>query len=143
MNPNMCKICASPDLEKIEACLKEGVAYRKIAADFDINLRTLSQHKTNHMDIFRVAPEPPEVDPAELDSMSSPDVVKIVERQVNEYETIKRKRKLEPLEDRERGRFIEFLIKIELARLESKSENTPLLNEAQIEELKKKNGIIE
>ena len=74
---------------------------------------------------------PPEVDPTELDKMESPDVVKIVERQVNEYETIKRQRLLRPEEERERARFIEFLIKIEVTKLESRDK--PQQNDDWIE----------
>jgi len=53
--------------------------------------------------------------------MPSPDVVKIVERQVNKFEMLERQYELTPVEERDRARYIEFLIKITLARLEAKS----------------------
>ena len=84
----------------------------------DLSTKGISRHKINHLNISQGL-KPPEVAPEELDNLPVPDVVKIVERQVSEYEIIKRQRQLTPQEERERARFLELLLKITIYKLEA------------------------
>ncbi len=120
MNPIGCKVCAHDALTEIEQEIAKGTTYKEIVSRFQgLSITNISTHKRYHMPSSRLSA--PRIDPVALDQMPSPDVVKIVERQVNKFEMLERQYELTPVEERDRARYIEFLIKITLARLEAKS----------------------
>jgi hypothetical protein len=121
-NPNSCKICDHSQRSDIEKLLVEGVPYRTIISKYpDLNLDNLYRHKKNHFSAEqRQEFTAPEISKEEILAAGQPDIVKIIENQVTEYELIKAKRALTPQETLDRARYLEFLIKIRLASLEAK-----------------------
>ena len=141
VNPNPCKICEHGRRGDIEAKILAGAKFREIIVAYpELNNYNISGHKKNHMGIDPESSKshPPEVDPAEVDKMPEPDVVKLVSWEVNRFEIIKRRRELTPSEERNRARFMEFLLKIALFKLEAKAKDNTVVNTSWVDaELKK------
>ena len=117
MNPTPCKVCTHEKADEINDLLRKEVPQAEISKSFGISQSAVSRHKVNHLGGV-VAP--PEIDPKELDTMPSPDVVKLIEREVNRFTLLERQRQLDPLETREKARYTEFLIRITIERLQAK-----------------------
>ena len=121
VNRYSCKICGHSSRSEIERLLVEGLSYRKIIARYpDLNLYNLNGHK-GHLSTEQLASlDAPEITREEVAAAGQPDIVKIIENQVTEYELIKVKRQLTPQETLDRARYLEFLIKLRLNSLEAK-----------------------
>jgi hypothetical protein len=128
-----CKICSNPALrEKVDDLLRKGVKQVEIAVlanqefpQMNLTQSNISYHYRKHMldqpePVSETTPSGPEVTLEEIKAMPRPDLVQIIEDEVNKYLILSRRRTLTPSEELQKTRFVEFLIKVELSKLEPK-----------------------
>jgi len=109
MNP--CRICENPRKAEIEKLVATSTYKAVMEAFPEIGQTSIQSHK-KHMAV------PQELSEAELDAAPRPDVVGIVEREVNRYSLLQKKRKLNQSEQFLLAKYIDFLMKITMAKLE-------------------------
>ena len=135
-----CKLCNAPPgiRNKVDKLLRDGIQQKVIvglmrteAPELSLNTSNVSYHFNNHMDTLPDETGLTGVSEAELNRMERPDIVAIVHRQVNKYEALEKIRKLTQSEELYRQRFLELLLKLEIAKMQRPE---PKKTEAEIVE---------